>query len=436
MNTMLIQPLLEKASTWVVEVTDLQCNLGDELAFPEKEWLFSIVRRGTIGQVSESHIKVENLVDYLRRMQESGPDKLPDDVVTDADISGFAYKLDANYVQNYQADPTYQFNGTDQWARGDQGPLDGNGAYSLQPYKYTSAAAANNDIVGGGGFTVTHFHSGRYYSLLDLVHDIAMKLRRFTAEHIVVAGEDWVDEYDRETLEAGEFIDFVCDPGGSVGFRLTSEFVEDHFIVCSPLFQKVFKLSPLVGFYLGVTSIETITELDEVDLEVGPNVAFKIILNEAGVAPGDQIEVSSQNFNLYRGIDPRKKLILEASLPMPHTLAWDGVREATRYVLQEFPIKRGMISTKVQLDGFSYNNMKLQLREDQQRGSVVYLSGKSSMALKKLMEGQLQAFRLTLLIELDVWDSGKNDWTRIRRPVNMAEGDFWYLKLLFTKETV
>ena len=50
MNTMLIQPLLEKASTWVVEVTDLQCNLGDELAFPEGEWLFSIVRRGNLGQ--------------------------------------------------------------------------------------------------------------------------------------------------------------------------------------------------------------------------------------------------------------------------------------------------------------------------------------------------------------------------------------------------
>ena len=46
---------------------------------------------------------------------------------------------------------------------------------------------------------------------------------------------------------------------------------------------------------------------------------------------------------------------------MPHTLAWDGVREATRYVLQEFPIKRGPMSTKVQLAGYDYNQLRNQL---------------------------------------------------------------------------
>ena len=44
-SAMLLQPLLEKASTFVCEVTDLQCTINQELVFPEGKWLFSIVRK-------------------------------------------------------------------------------------------------------------------------------------------------------------------------------------------------------------------------------------------------------------------------------------------------------------------------------------------------------------------------------------------------------
>ena len=44
-SAMLLQPLLEKTSTFVCEVTDLQCTINQELVFPEDKWLFSIVRK-------------------------------------------------------------------------------------------------------------------------------------------------------------------------------------------------------------------------------------------------------------------------------------------------------------------------------------------------------------------------------------------------------
>ena len=136
-----------------------------------------------------------------------------------------------------------------------------------------------------------------------------------------------------------------------------------------------------------------------------------------------------------RGLDVRKKLILEASLPLPHTLAWDGQKESTRYVLQEFLIPSGLVETKyISHPQFSLSNT--QLRQDQRQGSMLLLSGGSNLALKKMFEGQLQAFRLTLVIELDQYDKKEKAFKRIRRPVNMSGADFVYLKLLFTKETV
>ena len=83
-----------------------------------------------------------------------------------------------------------------------------------------------------------------------------------------------------------------------------------------------------------------------------------------------------------------------------------------------------------------YSKSSTQVRQNQRQGSMVLLNGGSNLALKKMFEGQLQAFRLTLVIEFDEFDNNTKTFKRVRRPVNMSEGDFAYLKLLFTKETV
>ena len=69
-SAMLLQPLLEKSSTFVCELTDLQCTLNQELVFPENKWLFSIVRKPVfedntqvVGNTS-IYINIPKLTEY------------------------------------------------------------------------------------------------------------------------------------------------------------------------------------------------------------------------------------------------------------------------------------------------------------------------------------------------------------------------------------
>jgi hypothetical protein len=64
------------------------------------------------------------------------------------------------------------------------------------------------------------------------------------------------------------------------------------------------------------------------------------------------------------------------------------------------------------------------------------LNGGSNLALKKLFEGQMQAFRVDLLLDYDRWDKIKRDFVRTTKQLDVGQGGFFYLKLLFTKETI
>ena len=213
-------------------------------------------------------------------------------------------------------------------------------------------------------------------------------------------------------------------------FTMGPEFTRDYMIILSPLFQHITGLSPLVGYYQGGQRIETASQLVEDD---------DLLLNGyLVVAPGTQtnvVSLSSKNSTIFEGIDVRKKILLEVSLPLPHTLGWDGKNETTRFVLQEFQIPSGSVETKyIMTDDFAQN--LVQLRQDQRQGPMVLLNGGSNMALKKMFEGQLQAFRIDIVLEKDEWDPEKIEFTRVQNNMKMAEGGFFYLKLLFTKETL
>ena len=88
----------------------------------------------------------------------------------------------------------------------------------------------------------------------------------------------------------------------------------------------------------------------------------------------------------------------------------------------------------IMTDDFAQN--LVQLRQDQRQGPMVLLNGGSNMALKKMFEGQLQAFRIDIVLEKDEWDPEKIEFKRCANNMKMAEGGFFYLKLLFTKETL
>ena len=70
-EAMLTQPLLDKASTYMCEVTDLQATIGEELAFPENQWMFSIIRKpNSVDPALDAryYLSVKNLDSYADKL--------------------------------------------------------------------------------------------------------------------------------------------------------------------------------------------------------------------------------------------------------------------------------------------------------------------------------------------------------------------------------
>ena len=82
-----------------------------------------------------------------------------------------------------------------------------------------------------------------------------------------------------------------------------------------------------------------------------------------------------------------------------------------------------------------YLQSEVQITQDQRQGPMILLNGGSNLALKKLFEGQMQAFRIDIILEMEEWDKSNLEFKTVERNLKMAEGGFFYLKLLFTKET-
>jgi hypothetical protein len=126
---------------------------------------------------------------------------------------------------------------------------------------------------------------------------------------------------------------------------------------------------------------------------------------------------------------------VEVSLPISHTLCWDGTKETTKHVLQEFILSSGTIQMKY-TSGQDYAQNIVELQQKQNQGQLVLLNGGSNLALKKLFEGQMQAFRIDILLDYDRWDKSKLEFVRTVKQLDVGQGGFFYLKLLFTKETI
>ena len=76
------------------------------------------------------------------------------------------------------------------------------------------------------------------------------------------------------------------------------------------------------------------------------------------------------------------------------------------------------------------------MKQDQRLGPLALLNGGSSLAMKKLFEGQMQAFRIDIMVERRKWDSDAMKFNVESKRLDMGQGGFFYLKLLFTKETI
>ena len=226
-TAMLTQPLLENSSTYMCEITDFECSMGEELAFPEDQWLFSIVARpnhdGTVG--CEFHLgNFERHMDELARI---GPE-----------ARGYISAGVFGYLN-----PAGDFTpGNVEDNNGNVVPLPDNLRESYTVF------------------------SRRYYSMMDFVYDVSQQLKvidreislRKNVEQIVAnAGgdpnlTDWTD-FEEEEWHG---ISLTFDSGGRLQFNLKASFMRRYMVYCSPLFQQVTGFPLFIGEWAGPGGME------------------------------------------------------------------------------------------------------------------------------------------------------------------------------------
>ena len=443
MEAMLLQPLLEKSSTYMCEITDLQLTIGEELAFPEEQWLFSIVRRPHSGQHHLYTAIVPNAIDrYSKALSQVG-----------------------------KKAPSFEDSGVYGWYEQDQIMENGNLIDTLEFIPNVVWDADNDELEH---FTILfnrddiyeerRVFSNRYYSTLDFVTDIAMQVKQWDMHQ---AGEEEIPSVTWNVMPEDDFhmLTLTVDSGGHLVFNMTPTFVNNYHIITSPLFQAVTGFPTFVGHYARINGanvlIETIldiakfgeltpadladTDVDDFDVEeiyyFTGDFSYIFSSYTNGVDFSLQPTIAEIRSTLVRdvipiqdGIDVRRSIILEVSLPVSHTLSWDGNKEDTKFMLQEFRIPTGFVTMKYTSNP-DYRENTVQIKQVQNQGQLVLLDSGSGLAVKKLFEGQMQAFRLNLLITYNRWDTNTFSFVKTTKELNIGEGGFFYLKLLFTKET-
>ena len=449
-SAMLLQPLLEKTSTYVCELTDLQCSLNEELAFPENRWLMTIVRKPVIPtqNIANNRVNLQLRIDLLEQYIKDYNHQYFSKAFQDYDIFGQFWADetilgDQSAFDNWQQD-TFLF-----WA------YDNSFDDQFITFEETKAGEDDDDLLDP---QLTYYQdenpfkyeelvvkTKRYFSALDLIKDVAHQIdvwdTRTDGDHQnpIVPGYQHTQQ---------NIIAFDVDPSGRLCLNVSPEFRVNYMILFSDLFQELAGFPEILYWsednqavaseVFTIANLRTLQEPtfgddapDEWEEEV-EGIAINLY--------GGALTVRGRNFfstkhSIYDGFDVRKVLAVEVSLPIPHTLAWNGISESTRYVLQEFQIPGGSLVSKYRCATAALDAVT-QMVEKQKIGPDIFLNGGSNMALKKMFEGQLQAIRVDLVLHYDDWDNIQKKFVRKQKRLDMAPADFFYLKLLFTKETL
>ena len=223
-NAMLTQPLLENSSTYMCEVTDLQCTIGRELAFPRNEWLFSVIRRPIDpNSLYTANLFSKDLKDFVKA-QETG--SRPHE-----GIFGIWEHSNAHGIQ-------WKYN---HWINEEFGD-----ANFGQDQAIPDHLLAQYDV-----------YSAEYYSAMDLVYDVSQEVKvidkniKFEQNRELAnndpnkdntKGDDpanWDDEFYH--------IGMACDGGGRVVFKLSQYFRRNYMIVTSHIFQQATGYNLFIG---------------------------------------------------------------------------------------------------------------------------------------------------------------------------------------------
>ena len=202
---------------------------------------------------------------------------------------------------------------------------------------------------------------------------------------------------------------------------------EDHYIILDRSLQAITGWKDIIyGFGDGVVSRKLDANIENDEIFDG--------YNPAATKTRESL-LSNQDDLAWETLDRRKRVRIDLSLPVGLTMGWKSTRQEKVFLLQEFDIPKGRPICSFNSSRDSNTASKTNVREKQLVSTTTFVNGGGNLAVQKLFPGPVQALRLNLVLVYDEFDYKKQAWVEKSKNMEMGSGDFFYLKILFSKES-
>ena len=282
--------------------------------------------------------------------------------------------------------------------------------------------AATRDFAGSPDKGIVQIDGIRSYSATDWVLQLSQQIETKTDGRF----EFGVTPSGQFHIISRNYV--VSDPDGNISDSVGNK-LEDHLIVIDRSMQALTGLKDVLYGYHGqirTTPLNVLT--DENDLDSN----WKPFLKE-----DDENYIvslfSNQDDLAWETLDRRKRVRIDLSLPVGLTMGWKSTQQEKVYLLQEFDIPKGRSTCS--FNSSRVANPSCSIREKQLVSTTNFVGGGGKMAVQKLFPGPVQALRLSLVLIYAEFDYKKQQLVEKSKNIEMGSGDFFYLKILFSKES-
>ena len=207
---------------------------------------------------------------------------------------------------------------------------------------------------------------------------------------------------------------------GQLQFSGTSDFWRDYMLVVGPILKALSGCGDII--YASGIKVKT---------SHSGKVTVPAFTAEVPTRP--RAFHGKINESMWEIFDRRKRIRVDLTIPVGLTLGWQNDHEVQKYSVQEFYLPKGEPQAHRENDMNVTNTMTIS--QLQLVGTTEFVDGGGKLAIKRLFPGPVQALRLSLILIYERFDSVNKVWIEKEKPVDMSAGDFFYLKLLFNKET-
>ena len=418
-STTLIQPLLEHASTYNCHIMNLVTSMGDHFAVPGQELLRVVPNpfctRDDLALQFAAPFAALNPTNLAGGVGvPAGP--LPV-VMRPCGWAGFGPANMVNFLEDIES-----------------------GAY--MNHEFTTFYSYDPTLLG-------HVVNELCYKLvtvgsessIDFVWQMQRELKESTgalyqqlgATAAINAARVWDDN---------DLIQVCVNLKGNLKLKVKTELFKRGFmIILSPFFRKMLGTDKqFMTMYFDDNDntaklVTTVREWEEM-FNWSPTT-FSLELLNVTIPTNGERQVLSFGDSIYERADFRKKLIMDVTFPIDATLVVKDEKPEIIHQMQEFELRPGTFTAKY--GGFNkiINNNIVRCNVAQQEqllGPRILLDNISSLAVKKLYEGQMQTIRIDLVLEYQDWDGEK--FVDKREPLQFSQPMFNYLKFIFCKEVV